>query len=116
MAYNEKLASRVREALSDLPRVEEKEMFHGVTFMVNGKMCIGVSGENLMIRFDPELQEEILSKKGAIPMRMKNRTYTGYVYVGEEGIRNKKDFEYWIKMGLDFNERAKASKKKAKKK
>jgi TfoX/Sxy family transcriptional regulator of competence genes len=112
MAYNEKLADRVREALSDLPDVEEKKMFRGVTFMVNGKMCISVSGENLMCRFDPAMQEEILKKHGVEPMIMKNREYKGYVYVTSEGFKSKKDFDYWINLCLSFNKKAKAAKKR----
>jgi TfoX/Sxy family transcriptional regulator of competence genes len=45
MAYNTKLADRIREALAHLPDVEEKEMFRGVCFMVDGKMCVCVSGD-----------------------------------------------------------------------
>src|SRR2546423_832407 len=116
MAYNEKLAGRVREALADLPKVEEKKMFRGVTFMVNGKMCISVSGDDLMLRFDPEKQEEMAEKKGVRPMIMKGRTYNGYIYVSEEGFKNKKDFDRWVALALDFNKKAKASKKKPKKK
>ena len=112
MAYNEKLAERIRKALSHLPKVEEKKMFRGVTFMVNGKMCVNVSGENLMIRFDPGLQETVASKKGYQPMIMKDREYKGYCYVSKEGFKSKKDFDYWIGLALDFNQRAKASKKK----
>jgi len=112
MAYNEKLADRLREALSDLKKVEEKKMFRGVTFMVNGKMCISVSGENLMCRFDPLLQEEVMGKRGVEPMIMKNRQYKGYAYVTPEGFKSKKDLEYWVKLCLDFNQKAKASKKK----
>ncbi len=112
MEYNEKLADKIREALVDIPNIEEKKMFRGVTFMVNGKMCISVSGEELMCRFDPALQEEIIEKKGCRPMIMKGREYKGYCYVNEEGIKTKKDFDYWIGLSLDFNKRAKASKKK----
>jgi TfoX/Sxy family transcriptional regulator of competence genes len=54
MAYDEKLADRVREALMDVPKVEEKKMFRGITFMVDDKMCISVSGDELMLRLDPE--------------------------------------------------------------
>jgi hypothetical protein len=113
MAYDEKLADRIREALSEIPeiKVEEKKMFRGVTFMVNGKMCISVSGENLMCRFDPELQEKIEGKKGFEPMIMKGREYRGYGYVSPEGFKLKKDFEYWLDLCLDFNSKAKASKK-----
>lgn len=65
MAYDTKLAERVREYLVDFPNltVEEKKMFRGLAFMVNGKMCICVSGENLMCRFDPNLQEELAEKR-----------------------------------------------------
>ncbi len=55
MAYNEKLADRIREALARLPIVEGKRMFRGITFMVIGKMCVSVSGDEMMCRFDPAL-------------------------------------------------------------
>ena len=65
MPYNEQLAGRLRDMLADVPNVEEKEMFSGVTFMVNGKMCISVSGmERLMCRIDPELHDELIEKNG----------------------------------------------------
>ncbi|MFI5264099.1 MAG: TfoX/Sxy family protein, partial [Candidatus Kapaibacterium sp.] len=63
MPYDEKLAARIREALADLPDVEEKIMFRGVTFMVNGKMCVSVSRDELMCRIDPQVQNEALNKK-----------------------------------------------------
>ena len=57
MAYDKKLADRIREYLLQFPKLktEEKKMFRGLAFMINGKMCINVSGENLMCRFDPNL-------------------------------------------------------------
>lgn len=112
MAYNEKLAMRIREALVQLHNVEEKKMFRGVTFMVDGKMCVGVSGDELMCRIDPSLHEECVEKKGCRSVVMRGREYKGFVYVSEEGIRTKKDFMYWINLALDFNVRAKASKKR----
>jgi len=54
MAYNEQLTNRIREALAHLPKVEERKMFRGVTFMVNGKMCISAGNEEMMCRIDPE--------------------------------------------------------------
>ena len=71
MAYNKKLAVRIKEALSDLPNVEEKKMFGGLAFMVNDKMCINVSGENLMYRFDPKIESEISERKGYKKVIMK---------------------------------------------
>ena len=114
MAYNEKLADRIRESLAHLSKVEEKKMFRGVTFMVNGKMCVCVSGEELMCRFDPVLQETVAEKKGFRTMIMKGREYKGYGYVSQEGIKSKKDFDYWVNLCLEFNSKAKASKKKKK--
>ena len=45
---------------------------------------------------------------------MKGREYKGYGYIGQEGIKAKKDFDYWIGLALDFNKQAKASKKRKK--
>ncbi len=113
MTYDTKLADRIREYLAQFPKlkIEEKEMFRGLTFMVNGKMCVSVSGENLMCRFDPELTQEVAEKIGFLPMTMRNREYKGYCYVEPEGFKSKTDFEYWVNLCLDFNDRAKASKK-----
>jgi TfoX/Sxy family transcriptional regulator of competence genes len=112
MAYNEKLADRIREALSHLPKVEEKKMFRGVTFMVNEKMCVSVSGENLMVRFDPTMQNELAERKGFEEMAMKGRVYKGYGYIHPEGIKSKQDFDFWISLALNFNKQAKATRKK----
>lgn len=112
MAYNQKLAGRIREALQNLPAVEEKKMFRGITFMVNKKMCVCVSGDEMMCRFDPAIQELVSEKNGFRTMIMKGREYKGYGYISQEGIKLKKDFEYWINLCLAFNSQAKAAKKK----
>jgi TfoX/Sxy family transcriptional regulator of competence genes len=111
MAYNEKLTEKVREALSQLPKVEEKRMFRGVAFMVNDKMCISAGNDELMVRIDPSFHEEALKKKGTRPVIMKGHEYKGYVYVNEKELKSKKDFEYWINLALKFNKIAKSSRK-----
>lgn len=115
MTYNTTLADRLREHLAQFPRleIEEKEMFSGLAFMVNGKMCLNVSGENLMCRFDPALTTQLAEKTGFLPMIMKGKELNGYCYVEPEGFRTDKDFNFWINTCLDFNDRAKSSKKKA---
>ncbi len=115
MAYNEKLAGKLKVALAHLSKVEEKKMFRGITFMVDSKMCISVSNDELMCRIDPQLHEAVVKKKGCRPVIMGGREYKGYVYVNEEGIKTKKDFDYWIGLSLEFNKKAKASKRKIKK-
>ncbi len=114
MAYDTKLADTIREYLSKFVelKVEEKKMFRGLTFMVNDKMCISVSGENLMCRFDPNLQEEVSEKIGFLPMIMRGKEYQGYCYVEPTGFQKEKDFKYWLTICLDFNKKAKSSKGK----
>lgn len=114
MAYNEQLANRIREALIDRNDVEEKKMFRGIAFMVNGKMCINVSGDDMMCRIDPDLHDALIEKNGCRSVIMKKREYKGYIYVSEEGIKSKKDFNKWVNLCLNFNKRAKASRKKKK--
>ncbi|HVF96686.1 MAG TPA: TfoX/Sxy family protein [Flavisolibacter sp.] len=114
MAYNEKLTARIREALASVSKVEEKRMFRGVAFMVDGKLCISAGDDELMLRIDPDLHEKAVQKPGCRMVVMKGREYKGYVYVLEEAIKSKKDFDYWIGLALEFNTRAKSSKKKAK--
>jgi len=114
MAYSTKLANRVRTYLAGVSTitVEEKEMFSGLAFLVNDKMCVNVSGDDLMCRFDPALYADVAERPGYQPMIMRGRQLKGYCYVSEEGYKSKKDFEYWIKICLDCNAKAKSSKKK----
>jgi TfoX/Sxy family transcriptional regulator of competence genes len=113
MSYDTQLADKIREYLSEFPdlKIEEKKMFSGVSFMVNGKMCVNVSNENLMCRFDPTLHDQIAERNGYEPMIMKGKEVKGYCYVHPFGFKSKKDFEYWINLCLDYNKKAKASKK-----
>ena len=111
MAYNTALSDRIREALVDLPDVEEKEMFGGMCFMVNGKMCMGVMKDEMMCRINPAMKEVLLEKEGCRPMTMGGKTMNGYVLIGEEGMRTKKAFDYWVGLCLEFNPLAKASPK-----
>lgn len=114
MAYSIKLADRVRIYLNDIPnlKVEEKKMFRGLAFLVDSKMCVNVSGDNLMCRFDPEREHEVAERTGFLPMIMRGKQLHGYCYVSEQGYKSKTNFEYWLKLCLDFNKKAKASKKK----
>ena len=112
MAYNEKLNDRIREAMANLPKVEEKHMFGGTCYMLNGQMCAGVVKDEMMCRINPELYEEALQKVGCCEMVFTGKPMKGYVFVSEEGLKGKKQFDYWISLCLEFNKLAKSSKKK----
>lgn len=112
MPYSEKLADRIRGRLAGLPNVEEKQMMGGLTFMYNGKMCVGIIKDELMCRIDPALHEMAIARKGCKTMDFTNRPMSGYVMINDSGMKSKADFDYWIDLALDYNKRAKASKKK----
>lgn len=114
MAFDEKLVDRIRESLVGINNVEEKNMFGGVCFMVNGKMCIGVVKDEMMCRINPAMDEIVLEKKGCRIMDFTGKPMKGYVFISEEGMKTKKSFDYWVNLCLEFNSLAKASKKKAK--
>lgn len=116
MAYSEKLNNRIREAMADLPKVEEKYMFGGVCYMLDGKMCVGVVDDEMMCRIGPDVYEEALEKSGCREMIFTGKPMKGYVFVSDEGMKTKKQFDYWINLCVEFNKFAKASKKTVKKK
>ncbi|MBK9248483.1 MAG: TfoX/Sxy family protein [Ignavibacteria bacterium] len=114
MAYNENLANRIRKSLALLPNIEEKMMFGGVCFMLNGKMCVGVTKDEMMCRIDPDIYESALSKRGCREMVFTGKPMKGYVFVSEDGMESSSDFDYWIQQCVEFNAKAKASTKKKK--
>lgn len=116
MAHDIKLADRVRECLAEkIPdmQIAEREMFGVLNFMVNGKTCICVSGVNLMLRFDPELQAELSERSGYETMLMKGREYKGYCYFNPEGFKTRNDLEYLVGLCLAYNEISRPSNRKS---
>lgn len=113
MTYNIKLANRIREYLAEIPDIdiEEKVMFGVLNFMVNGKTCVCATRENLILRFDPKLQETLAEKTGYETMYMKGKEYKGYCYINPDGFKSNKDFKYFIDICLAYNKISKASKK-----
>ena len=113
MAFNEKLADRTREIIAQTHKnVLEKKMFGGLCFMVNDKMCVGVEQERLMVRLDPDIYDEAMEKEGCKPMDFTGKPMKGYVFVDIDALTTKKKLEYWIELALEFNKKAKATKKK----
>lgn len=89
-------------------------MFGGLCFMVNDKMCVGVEQERLMVRLDPERYDEAMEKEGCKPMDFTGKIMKGFVFVDIDALNTKKKLDYWIQLALEFNRKAKATKKKKK--
>jgi len=96
MAYNQILANRIREQLQHLEAIEEKEMMGGLCFLLN----------------DPAFYEEALERTGCREMDFTGRPMKGWVFVDDSGMKTLEDLNYWIGLSIDYNKRAKSSKKK----
>ena len=102
MPFDEALAKRVRALLRGPHSLQEKRMFGGLAFMVNGHMCCGIVGSNFVVRTGPKQYEAALSKPHARPMDFTGRPMRGFVYVGPDGYQLTRDLKAWIQRGLHF--------------
>ena len=107
MALNPELTKRVRQVLGHLDHIEEKKMFRGIAFMVNGKMCVTVGDNHIMCRIDPSIHQEVILRKGVSTVKMKGRDYIGWINVEESAVPDKKRLLYWVSLALEYNEKIK---------
>ncbi len=101
MAYDLKLAERIRLQLDGVP-VVEKKMFGGVGFMLSGNLACGVNKDNLLVRVDPEKHTALLKKSHAKPFDMTGRPMKGWLLVEADGIKTDKQLSAWVKEGVEF--------------
>lgn len=85
-------------------------MMGGLCFMVDGKMCLGVESERLMVRLDPAVYEAALQRPGCRPMDFTGRPMRGFVWVTREAVSTDQGLHEWAALALEFNPRAKSSK------
>jgi len=91
MAYDQILANRIREQLQYLEGIEEKEMFGGLSFLLNDKMCVGVIKDEMMCRIDPAMYEEVLEEPGCHEMLFTGKPMKGWIMIKDQGRRKKKE-------------------------
>lgn len=117
MAYDEGLAERIRQALPGGRPAEEKAMFGGLCFLTEGRMFVGIVGEDLMARVGPARHAEALAAPHARPMDFTGRPMKGYVFVGPAGCGPDEALRGWVTRALEFvSTLPPATKKAAKKK
>ncbi len=107
MAYDEGLAQRIREALEDETtrggrQVVERKMFGGLAFMLGGNMCVGVSGDEMMVRVGPDAYSDALAQPHAREMDFTGKPLRGFVYVDPAGFDSDEDLEAWLERGARF--------------
>ena len=80
MAYDEDLANRIRELLGSEQGVDEKRMFGGLAFLINGNMSVAASGRGgLMVRVPPDDTDKLLAREHVEPMVMAGRETRGWL-------------------------------------
>jgi hypothetical protein len=112
MPFSEELAERVRAELGSVTKVTEQTMFGGLAFMVAGNMACGVTGDDVLVRMDPTLFHDALTRPHVREMEMGGRTMKGFVLVGPSKAVDDGELELWVKLGVTY---AKSLPPKAKK-
>ncbi|TRX48599.1 TfoX/Sxy family protein [Fulvivirga sp. M361] len=104
MAYNKELAERVKTKLKGISGVVEKEKMGGLTFMKDRKLYARIQDNDLMVRCDKNVTEELLKKEGARRFEMKGKTnMKDWLLIGSEGLKSQEGFDYWMGITHDFN-------------
>jgi len=102
MAFDEELATRIREQLNFFPEeFTEKKMFGGICFLHQGKMTVGIVKEDLMVRVIGYKMEETLKGDYARPMDFTKRPMKEFVYISEGGIKTEEQLLHFIELGLE---------------
>ena len=101
MAFDEKLADRIRRGVAELEGIEEKKMFGGIAFLLRGNMLVGVHKEALIARIAPEDTDAALKDKHARIFDLTGRPMRGWIMVAREGVEGAK-LQKWITRALAF--------------
>jgi TfoX/Sxy family transcriptional regulator of competence genes len=103
MAYDEKLAERVRELLDGDGEIAEKKMFGGLAFLLSGNMAVAASGRGgLLVRVDPADSEALTSLPHVALMEMRGRTMVGWIMVGPQALKSKRELGCWVTRGVSY--------------
>jgi hypothetical protein len=102
MAYDNRLAERLRGALEAEPGVVERRMFGGLAYMVDGNMACGVIGDDLMVRVGPGAFDDAMSRPHVRVMDFTHRPSRGMVYVAPAGVSTEADLAEWVRRGVQF--------------
>jgi TfoX/Sxy family transcriptional regulator of competence genes len=105
MAYSESLAERVREIVSRKKGLDEKKMFGGVGFLLNGNMLVGVWKEFLIVRLGPEDGQKALQEKFVIPFDITGKPMKGWAMVVPDGVEDDNQLKKWIQRSMKFVEK-----------
>ena len=102
------LIDAVRNALAARADVDERSMFGCYCFFVDGKLCIGVKGEELLLRLPPERHAEFQELQNTRELSPQGKML-GYFWVEPNGYATVAQWRFWLDEALAYNPRAKAT-------
>jgi len=102
MAFDERLADRVRKALARRKGLTERQMFGGLCLMLNRNMACGVLGDALIVRVPPEETAAVLKRKHARPFDFTGTPMRGFVVVAPAGLQTDAQLKAWVTPAADF--------------
>jgi TfoX/Sxy family transcriptional regulator of competence genes len=101
MAFDEGLATRVRDLVADEDGLAEKKMFGGPAVLLHGNMAVGVHGDGLIVRADPTEQDSLLAEPGARVFDLTGRPMKGWIVVDPDGCAEDDDLRRWVACGVE---------------
>ena len=101
MAFDAELAQRIRDRMTAVAGVSERKMFGGLAFLTSGNMTVGVNGDDLVVRIDPEAMDDALAEPDVRPFDMTGRPMRGWILVASDGLSDD-DLERWIDQARNF--------------
>jgi TfoX N-terminal domain len=103
VAYDEELAARIRELVVGEPNLTEQKMFGGLAFLIGGNMAVAASGQGgVLVRVDPAQSDALVATTNARVMEMRGRPMRGWLRVGPEDLRNKRQLAKWVELGTTY--------------
>ncbi|MFA5835273.1 MAG: TfoX/Sxy family protein [Bacteroidota bacterium] len=102
MAYNTILADRIRHQLIRRRNFTEKKMFGGICFLLNGNMCCGVIGQELIIRVTTQQAESFLREKDIRAFDFTGKPSKNMIYVGSNALQSDTDLKKWLVITMDY--------------
>jgi len=103
MAYDEKIAERIRELMAGERGLREQKMFGGLAFLIGGNMAVAASGQGgLLVHVDPEESDRLVASTNAYVMEMRGKSMRGWLRVDAEDVRTKRELAKWVERGTGY--------------
>jgi TfoX/Sxy family transcriptional regulator of competence genes len=103
MAYDERLAQRIRDLIADQPALTEQKMFGGLAFLIGGNMAVAASGQGgILVRADPEQSARLVETTPAQLMEMRGRQMPGWLRVDGADLGDQSDLSRWVELGVSY--------------